>query len=102
MLLRIAEKFARGTVQVEITGPIPEKLINLCMTHGIDLWGIGKRHEKIGASMYLADFFRIRPLVRKSQCRIRAVHFAGLPFIWKRIQRLPVLSHTVSASAASP
>jgi similar to stage IV sporulation protein len=78
-------------VRIEISGATPEKLINLCMVHGIFLWGIIKHGEKMHASIYLPDFFDIRPLVRKSRCHIRVLSYDGLPFLWKRLQRRKML-----------
>ena len=87
MLLRTISKFINGVVRIEISGSAPEKLINLCMANGVFLWSIIKCAERMYACIYLHDFFTIRPLVRKSKCRIRVVHYDGLPFLWKRLQR---------------
>lgn len=91
MILRTISKFVNGVVRIEIYGPVPEKLINLCMAHGIFLWAIIKRGEKMHASLYVHNFFEIRPLVRKSQCRVRVISYNGLPFLWKRLQRRKML-----------
>ncbi|KYZ77028.1 hypothetical protein AXX12_02480 [Anaerosporomusa subterranea] len=91
MLLRTIGKFVHGVVKIEISGAAPEKLINLCMLQGIFLWGIIKRGDKMQACIFLHDFFDLRPLVRKSKCRIRVVNYDGLPFLWKRLQRRKML-----------
>lgn len=87
MLLRTINKFINGVVRIEISGPTPEKLINLCMANRIFLWSIIKSADKMYACIYLHDFFNIRPLVRKSKCHIRVIHYDGLPFFLKRLQR---------------
>jgi similar to stage IV sporulation protein len=43
------------------------------------------------ACIFLHDFFDLRPLVRKSKCRIRVLNYDGLPFLWKRLQRRKML-----------
>ena len=91
MLLRTIGKFVHGVVRIEISGLVPEKLINLCMAHGIFLWAIIKRHDKMLVSMYVHNFFEIRPLVRKSQCRVRVVSCSGMPFLWRRLQKRKML-----------
>lgn len=91
MLLRTISKFVHGVVRMEISGPVPEKLINLCMAHNIYLWSTVKRGDRMIASLYVHDFFAIRPLVRKSHCRVHVLAYDGLPFIWKRLQRRKML-----------
>ena len=97
MLLRTIAKFVHGVVKIEISGPVPEKLINLCMAHGIYLWGTVKRGDRMVANLYMHDFFAIRPLVRKSQCRVHVLAYDGLPFLWKRLQRRKMLWVGVAA-----
>lgn len=87
MLLRTIGKFVYGVIAIEISGLVPEKLINLCTAHGIYLWSIMRRDEKMYAKIYVADFFRIRSIVRKSGCRVRVVGYRGLPFLLKRLER---------------
>ena len=91
MLLRTISKFVHGVVKIEISGATPEKLINLCMLQGIFLWGISKHSDNMQAWVYLADFFALRPLLRKSKCRVRVLSYDGLPFLWKRLQRRKML-----------
>lgn len=91
MLLRAIGKFVHGVVRIEISGLVPEKLINLCMAHDIFLWAITRRQDRMLASMYVHNFFELRPLVRKSQCRVRVVSCSGMPFLWKRLQKRKML-----------
>lgn len=91
MLLRSISRFVHGVVTIEISGSIPEKLINLCIAHDIFSWNVNKRAERFYVTMYLHDFFCIRPLVYKSQCHVRVVAYRGLPFLWKRLRKRKVL-----------
>lgn len=38
--------FLRGMVRLSVTGPFPERLINLCAQQGVDFWAleIGRAH----------------------------------------------------------
>ncbi|EGO63319.1 sporulation protein YqfD [Acetonema longum] len=87
MLLHKLRMYANGSVRIEIVGRMPERFINLCMAQEIYLWGIIETENKLYAYVLLPDFFRIRPLVKKSQCRIRVLGYRGLPFLMKRIKR---------------
>lgn len=86
MLLRIAN-YLQGAVRIRISGAFPEKFINLCLARGIFLWGIFRNDGDLIASIRLADFLRIRPLVRLSRSRVQVVGHGGLPFTVKRIRR---------------
>ncbi len=83
--------YLHGTVRARISGPMPEKFINLCLARGIFLWGIAKHNDEMFVSLRLADFFRIRPLARRSRTRVEAVGHAGFPFALKRVRRRKML-----------
>lgn len=83
--------YTGGTVTVAVRGDLPERFINLCVAEHILLWKIAKQEEAVYVTMRLADFFRIRPLARKSRTHIEVVGFSGLPFIMKRIKRRKML-----------
>ncbi len=83
--------YIKGSVVVRITGPMPEKLINLCISHHILLWGITKSKDNFYACMRLNDFFKIRPLVKKSGMRVKVISHSGLPFAIKRVKRRKML-----------
>jgi similar to stage IV sporulation protein len=90
LTLRIAN-YLNGVVRVKICGPVPEKFINLCLARGIFLWSITKHNDDVLADIRLPDFFRIRPLVRKSLSRIEVVGYRGFPFALKRLKRRKML-----------
>ncbi|MDR7867257.1 MAG: sporulation protein YqfD [Sporomusaceae bacterium] len=91
MLTLRLTNYLHGTVRVKISGAIPERFINLCLARGIFLWGIAKHNDDVYASLRLSDFFRIRPLARRSQSRVEAVGHAGFPFTLKRVRRRKML-----------
>ncbi len=91
MLTLRLTNYLHGTVRVKISGAIPERFINLCLARGIFLWGINKHNDDVYASLRLPDFFRIRPLARRSHNRVEAVGHAGFPFTLKRVRRRKML-----------
>lgn len=70
---------------------MPERLINLCLVNRFPLRNVEKREDYLYFDLPLAFFFRLRPLVRRSGCRVRIVARLGLPFTWSRIRRRPTL-----------
>lgn len=84
-------KYLRGAVKIQITGMIPERFINLCMAEQILLWGITKVDDDLIAWISLDDFFRIRPLVLRSNTRIRVLSHRGFPFVIKRAKKRKML-----------
>lgn len=83
--------YLTGTVTLKVSGAMPEKFMNLCMTHKKSLLSIRKEDEDFIISMPLADFFSIRPLVRKSQNHVQVIGYAGLPFVVRQIKQRKML-----------
>lgn len=83
--------YMSGTVTIKVHGVMPEKFINLCMIEKIRVLSITKKNEDFIVCLGLADFFSIRPLVRKSQNPIQVLSYAGLPFLTKKIKRRKML-----------
>lgn len=83
-------RHSKGAVGIRISGKMPERFINLCIAERIHLWGLRKNEDGLSANLLLRDFFRIRPLVRISKCRVRVVHRRGIPFIWKYMRNRKV------------
>lgn len=82
-------QFLQGVVKIHISGLMPERFVNLCLLENISLWNIKNASDATGfyASIYLDDFFRIRPLVKKSHNHITVTGRAGLPFILKKMKK---------------
>lgn len=80
-----------GTVKIKVSGVMPEKFINLCVIHNIFLWGLTKNNEGLFVCMRLADFFKIRPIVRNSKNHVQVVHYAGFPFFARKMKRRKML-----------
>ncbi len=79
--------FLKGYVQIRISGSAPEKLINLCVAEGLFLWRLSRAGDDIFAWILLRDFYRIRPLVRKTRSHITVISRQGWPFVLKKIMR---------------
>ncbi|MEG6589927.1 sporulation protein YqfD [Paenibacillus barengoltzii] len=79
----------RGIVTVTVRGGSIEQLVNELSHQGIDIWDVqplpgGQMNMKIA----LPDFFRLRPLLKRTGCRLSVQGRSGVPFVlgrvWKR------------------
>ncbi len=80
-------RFFRGYLVVIIFGQGVERFLNLALTRGIGFWDLQKKSKGAQLSIELSSFRRIRPLVKKSRCRLHIVRKAGLPFLKARLRR---------------
>jgi similar to stage IV sporulation protein len=74
-------KFWRGYVKLKLTGKQMEAFINLAAEHHLPLWDIRfKTDHTAEFSILLQHFFSLRPLLRKTSCRIHVLERYGAPF----------------------
>lgn len=88
-----------GAVKLRISGARPERFINLCVVHDFPLWQVRWQGEYVYLYMSLPDFFKIRPLVRRSGVRVKVVGRRGWPFLWRRIRERRLLIPAMAAAA---
>ncbi len=73
-------RLLQGYVYVRVTTKTPEKLLNLCAAHGIILWGVALRGERLYFKMRIEDFKTLRILHRTVCGKIHLTRKVGLPF----------------------
>jgi similar to stage IV sporulation protein len=79
-------KFWRGYVILKLTGHQMEAFINLTTQHNLQLWDIRfKSKEAAEFTILLQDFFRLRPLLRKTKCKIHVLARFGAPFFLDKL-----------------
>ncbi|ADL07680.1 sporulation protein YqfD [Thermosediminibacter oceani] len=82
----------RGYVIIKIVGPYGERLINQAALHGLYLWDIKRIDEDVLlAKISVHGFFELRPLARKTRCRIYVLQRCGLFFSLYRLKRRKAL-----------
>lgn len=74
----------KGILRIKLTGYSPERFLNLCNARNIPIWDLLYQEDGYVFWMTLGGFLRVRPLVRKSQVRLRVLERAGLPFFLRR------------------
>lgn len=78
----------RGAVTVRIRGKAVERFVNLAAAEGVRLLSL--RRTSMGEAeceVTLRDFFRLRPLLRQTGCRLRVLRRHGLPFALAKLER---------------
>lgn len=62
--------------------------MNLCSNHHILLWDIARQEDCYTMYISLSDFYKLRPIVKKTGTRAAVLERYGLPFfIWKMRKR---------------
>ena len=88
---RIVNFFA-GSVTVEVKGSYPERFLNLCARNGIGFWNM--ENCSLGVlriTVRAGNFRKLRPVAKKSMCRLHIVSKSGLPFLKKRVRKRDAL-----------
>lgn len=80
-------RFLRGYVRVYLTGFSPERFMNLCNNHGLELWDVEPKGEGYEFYMYVDGFFRCKEFLRKTKTRVVLKDKRGLPFLLFRYRK---------------
>ena len=80
--------YLRGYVIIIVEGFFLEKFINICARRGIRLWDVRLQAERrVTAKTGISGFRLIRPVARKTGCRVRLLKKRGLPFVFSKYRR---------------
>lgn len=83
--------YLRGYLKIRIAGSNAERFFNLCKHQDILLWSICQEGSGYTAEIAAKDYFRLRPIIRKTrtcpviQCK------KGFPFFLKRSRKRKIL-----------
>jgi similar to stage IV sporulation protein len=85
MLLLRLWNYLRGYVIIVVEGYFLEKFINICIHRQIYLWDIRKQKNcTMSLKISIKGFKMLRPIAKKTNCRIRLKMKRGLPFVLHR------------------
>ena len=85
MLLLRLWNYMRGYVIIIVEGYFLEKFINVCIHRQIFLWNIERQSNcMMTLKVSIKGFKLLKPVARKTNCRIRIVKKRGLPFTMNR------------------
>lgn len=77
----------QGYVIAEVKGQHVEKLINILLENRISIWDIRRLdNTSIKLSISIQNYFRLRPYLRQTNCRIHVLSRHGFPFILNKLE----------------
>lgn len=88
-MLRVI-RFYRGYVRIRVDGFAPQRFLNLCSVHGIELWDIESKGYLYEMNLSISDFFRLKPIIRKTRTKVVLLSKRGLPFRLKKWKKRKV------------
>ena len=92
-MLLVLYRFVVGWLSVEFYGRNVTRFLNLCTRHHMVFWNMDTAEDnRLCASMYLKDLYRLRPMLRKTGVRFRIVSKRGLPILLHRYRRRKVFA----------
>jgi similar to stage IV sporulation protein len=76
----------RGYVKLQVKGRGAEALLNEMIDQHFSIWDIQVTEEKVvKLCILLKDFFRLRPLLKRTSCRMHVLERYGFPFIMDKL-----------------
>ncbi|MDO4567608.1 MAG: sporulation protein YqfD [Clostridia bacterium] len=94
--------YVLGYVIISVRGRSLERFVNLCVSKGIRVWAIRRtRANELTASVMCEDFYKLKPILRQSRCRVHILSKHGAPFLYvrNRARGMLLLSSIVLAIA---
>ncbi|MGN0132862.1 MAG: sporulation protein YqfD [Lachnospiraceae bacterium] len=80
-------RFLRGYVRVYLTGFSPERFMNLCNNHQIELWNVEPDGDGYTFYMYVDGFLGCKEFLRKTKTKVVIRKKLGLPFLLFRYRK---------------
>ena len=78
----------QGIVTIKVRGGSPSALVNEVGAAGIRLWSIRYTPDgEMECELTVSDFFRLRPHLRRTSCRVHVTQRRGLPFWLRKLER---------------
>ncbi|HEY5584052.1 MAG TPA: sporulation protein YqfD [Ruminiclostridium sp.] len=85
MLILRLWNYIRGYVIIIVEGYFLGKFINVCTHRQIRLWNVKwQKNIKVIMSISIKDFKTLRPIAKKTRCRVHIIKKKGLPFTLNR------------------
>ena len=79
--------YSKGYVRIRVCAPSPERFLNLCSYHKIQVWNLVYREQAYEMNVTIAGFYRLKGICRKTHSRIKILGKYGLPFFFYRNQK---------------
>ncbi|BBH21279.1 sporulation protein YqfD [Paenibacillus baekrokdamisoli] len=81
-------QWVRGIVTIRVRGQALEKLVNRALAEGLQLWSIRRTSDgELICEVTVGDFFRLRPILKETSCRLHVVSRKGMPFWLVKLEK---------------
>lgn len=91
MYFKILLAYILGYVNIEVEGYFIERFINICNHQKIVLWNSKRiRTTIMRANVSLKDFKKLKPILKKTKCRLKIRAKKGFPFLSHRYHKRKV------------
>lgn len=78
----------RGYVRIEVTGQHIARLLNELTAANLIIWDVQNiAVNKVQLYIIVRDYFQLRPILRRTNCRIHIIERHGLPFMLAKLER---------------
>lgn len=85
MLILRLWNYIIGYVIINVEGYFLEKFINICTHRNIRLWNVQwQKNSRVSMRLTVDKFRQLRPIARKTHCRVHIIRKKGLPFVLER------------------
>lgn len=85
-------KYIKGYVRISVKGFSRERFLNLLAANDIFAWEIKSRRSELHLTLTVSGFRRIKPMLKKTNCRFKIISRGGLPFILHKYRRRTVFA----------
>ena len=88
MFFKIIYNYIFGYVNIKLEGCFIERFINMASSKKIFLWNTKREKSTIlYANISLDDFYKIKPIIKKTKTRLEIKSKRGLPFLFYRYKK---------------
>lgn len=72
--------YTKGYLVVLLKGYSPERFLNICSSHNINIWNLLHTEEGYQFCITIADFRKLKPIVKKTKTKLIIRNRYGFPF----------------------
>ena len=84
-MFKIIWRYIRGTVEVRCDGGFFHRFFNRAMDEKLGVFKVKVKGNTARFFVFIRDYKALRPIAKKSQCRLRVERKHGLYFAWRRL-----------------
>ena len=79
--------YTKGYLVVLLKGYSPERFLNICSSHNINIWNLIHIEEGYQFCITIADFRRLKPIVKKTKTKLIIRNRYGFPFFLHKYRK---------------